>query len=353
MLSAFTSMSRKIRTNSQGHRMWILTLMTVVVGAWASPIDDAEASGGRLLFDQRQTGKYNIHVSIKDVAIIEVDQNEIADETYSEEDYYYDDSDLTIKPIKFPTPSPATTTPITTTGQSTTTMLDAVTTSTTLSTTPDVSTAPTSIRITQTTTSPEAPANTSTYSANLLADIAATQAAQRGSGRHSNLMIMETPISTSSTLLPAAYRAALRGRTRDVPVPGAAIMSTTGTTSKPAVLISTPPTRPALENIEYTPPQGQNSPIFKVKVQRTAPEAPTASPVPAPVHSSRCRPHQFRDAHGKCRAKRSGSILRKLFSMLVSLPFAGDRSMANHLQQPPSKRELLEQYHQLPHHVEG
>lgn len=37
--------------------------------------------GGRsgVVFDQRQTGKYNIHVSIKDVAIIEVGQNGLAE----------------------------------------------------------------------------------------------------------------------------------------------------------------------------------------------------------------------------------------------------------------------------------
>lgn len=42
-------------------------------------IEDNDNEAGRVLYDQRQTGKYNIHVSIKDVAIIEVDQNELAD----------------------------------------------------------------------------------------------------------------------------------------------------------------------------------------------------------------------------------------------------------------------------------
>lgn len=42
-------------------------------------VEDNDNEAGRVLYDQRQTGKYNIHVSIKDVAIIEVDQNELAD----------------------------------------------------------------------------------------------------------------------------------------------------------------------------------------------------------------------------------------------------------------------------------
>lgn len=38
-----------------------------------------ETSDARTIYDQRQNGKYNIHVVIKDVAIIEMDQNEISE----------------------------------------------------------------------------------------------------------------------------------------------------------------------------------------------------------------------------------------------------------------------------------
>ncbi|XP_055918845.1 uncharacterized protein LOC129950919 isoform X2 [Eupeodes corollae] len=52
------------------------------------------------VYDQRQTGKYNIHISLKDVAIIEVDKNEFSDDTINNGDeYYYDEEDLTISPI--------------------------------------------------------------------------------------------------------------------------------------------------------------------------------------------------------------------------------------------------------------
>lgn len=61
-----------------------LLLMVLVLQVQMQPLEDSDNDGndneaGRVLYDQRQTGKYNIHVSIKDVAIIEVDQNELAD----------------------------------------------------------------------------------------------------------------------------------------------------------------------------------------------------------------------------------------------------------------------------------
>ncbi|KAH8298455.1 hypothetical protein KR044_003628 [Drosophila immigrans] len=213
--------------------------------------DNNNNDAGRVLYDQRQTGKYNIHVSIKDVAIIEVDQNELADDSYNAEDddYYYDDSALTIKPIKFTTEASATTT----------------TKATPITTEPSVAT-------TVTTSS----GNVSAYSAQLLADIAATQ---RQNPKTNNLIIMDTLPDSSSTL-PSNW---LHARSKDEPI------TTTADSS----------------GIEYTPSQGHDSPIFKVKVHRAA--IPSLSPrehTPA-----RCRAHQFRDAQGKCRTKRSGSIL--------------------------------------------
>ncbi|TMW50011.1 hypothetical protein DOY81_004928 [Sarcophaga bullata] len=59
-----------------------------------------ETSDARTIYDQRQNGKYNIHVVIKDVAIIEMDQNGISEQTYNDDDYYYDEDDLTVKPLK-------------------------------------------------------------------------------------------------------------------------------------------------------------------------------------------------------------------------------------------------------------
>ncbi|XP_058824812.1 uncharacterized protein LOC131685240 isoform X2 [Topomyia yanbarensis] len=55
-------------------------------------------------YDQRQTGKYNIHVNIKDVKIISVDgekfDGEFGDDTiYDYGDYDYDPSHLTVNPL--------------------------------------------------------------------------------------------------------------------------------------------------------------------------------------------------------------------------------------------------------------
>ncbi|XP_030567560.1 endochitinase A [Drosophila novamexicana] len=263
----------------------MLMLMCGLLQVQMQPVEQAAATmpedseGARALYDQRQTGKYNIHVSIKDVAIIEVDQNELADESYiaEDEDYYYDDSALTIKPIKFTTDASTATTTTTT----------AETTTTTTSTTP---TTPVPVSTAAIVGIPTPSSNMSAYSAQLLADIAATQ---RLRPKSNNLIIMDTPIGGSSTMLPKW----LHARSKDEPI-------TTTTDAGPL---------PA--NIEYTPAQGHDSPIFKVKVQRAAPAETPA----------RCRAHQYRDAQGKCRTKRSGSILRKLFSMLVSLPFTGNR----------------------------
>lgn len=132
----------------------------------------------------------------------------------------------------------------------------------------------------------------SAYSAQLLADIAATQ---HQKPKTNSLIIMNTPISSSSTLPPKW----LHARSKDEPI--------TTTTTTATVAASQLP-----YNIEYTPAQGHDSPIFKVKVQRADIAGPRESPTGATATAAtttRCRAHQFRDANGKCRSKRSGSIL--------------------------------------------
>lgn len=67
--------------------MWISLLLVAVVsslsGSWASPIakiahkdaasDGGSGSGGSITtYDQRQTGKYNVHVNIKDVQVFSI-----------------------------------------------------------------------------------------------------------------------------------------------------------------------------------------------------------------------------------------------------------------------------------------
>ncbi|KAH8389220.1 hypothetical protein KR200_001608 [Drosophila serrata] len=230
--------------------------------------EQPESAAGRVVFDQRQTGRFNIHVSIKDVAIIEVGQNGLAEETYNdEEDYYYDDSALTVKPIKLTT--------------------EASTSTSTKATSQSV--APQ--EITEVTT----PSLNSSFTSSLLADLVTS--VTKPKSRLNNLMIVETPIG-GATKAPHLHphphpHHPLHGRSKDVPS-------------------ITPPS--LTDGIEYTPPKGPNSPIFKVKVQRSSMPAAKKSSAGA---GARCRSHQVRDAQGKC----SDSIYRKLYSMLVGLNF--------------------------------
>lgn len=62
--------------------MWISLLLAVssLGGSWASPIaksgsnkELSDGSGGSITtYDQRQTGKYNVHVNIKDVQVFSI-----------------------------------------------------------------------------------------------------------------------------------------------------------------------------------------------------------------------------------------------------------------------------------------
>ncbi|KAH8347866.1 hypothetical protein KR084_001878 [Drosophila pseudotakahashii] len=263
--------------------MLLISLTLMAFGlAQTLPIEEAETpatsempDSGRVVFDQRQTGRFNIHVSIKDVAIIEVGQNGLAEETYNdEEDYYYDDSALTVKPIRLTTEASSSTT----------------TTPTTTSTTSVA--APPESTVATVATASDAKLNTS-FSSNLLADIAASISSKPKSWLN-NLMIVETPIG--GTTKPQHHHP-LHGRSKDIPIMAAAAAASS----------ITPPTLP--ESIEYTPPKGHNSPIFKVKVQRSS--------MPATKKPARCRNHQVRDAQGRC----SDSIYRKLYSMLMGMNF--------------------------------
>ncbi|XP_039480762.1 uncharacterized protein LOC120444862 [Drosophila santomea] len=254
--------------------MLLISLTLMAFGlAQTLPIEEAETptngevpDAGQVVFDQRQTGKFNIHVSIKDVAIIEVGKNGLAEETYNdEEDYYYDDSALTVKPIRLTTGSSSSTT----------------TTSTTLATLPEstVSTVATTTEATQSNVN---------LSSNPLADITASSTSKPKS-RLNNLMIVETPIGGLSK--PLHHQLHARSKNMPIMAAGAATASIT------------PPTLRG--SIEYTPTKGHNSPIYKVKVQRSS--------MPATKKPARCRNHVM----GKC----IDSISAKLFDLVVGMNF--------------------------------
>ncbi|XP_055547783.1 uncharacterized protein LOC129731644 isoform X2 [Wyeomyia smithii] len=107
-----------LRSPNRAKNFVMLTLMLLVSIVGVSITESAsmiptkakldEKRGGRkpsfTTYDQRQSGKYNIHVNIKDVQIIAVDgekfNGEFGDDTiYDYGDYDYDPSHLTVSPF--------------------------------------------------------------------------------------------------------------------------------------------------------------------------------------------------------------------------------------------------------------
>lgn len=85
----------------------VVCLGTLTVGHPLKSDDESEKNLTQVVYDQRQSGKYNIHLSIKDVAIIEMAENDFLEENIADDpsgpgDYYYDEADLTVKPWLFP-----------------------------------------------------------------------------------------------------------------------------------------------------------------------------------------------------------------------------------------------------------
>ncbi|XP_053692394.1 uncharacterized protein LOC128740850 [Sabethes cyaneus] len=110
--------SEMLRSSYRAKNFVMLTLMLLVSIVGVSITESASmlsskakidgSGGGRkpsfTTYDQRQTGKYNIHVNIKDVKIISVDgekfDGEFGDDTiYDYGDYDYDPSHLTVSPF--------------------------------------------------------------------------------------------------------------------------------------------------------------------------------------------------------------------------------------------------------------
>ncbi|XP_023303821.2 uncharacterized protein LOC111685777 [Lucilia cuprina] len=231
--------------------------------------EEPETLDAHIVYDQRQSGKYNIHVVIKDVAIIEMDQNEIADQNYNDDEYYYDEDDLTVKPL-----------------------------------------------ITKTTTTTNKPLDTTTTKKTT---ISATE--------------NESVVTTVSTTIPTTtIKNKIPNNEEHFNMyslfPQPAVDTKSRSKIEPIYAIEEPTMlqpRHQLDNFNYKMPAQsrdesklfKNSRIYKVKVRRSHHITP---------QTVRCRSFQYRDARGNCRSKRSssGSILKRLFRMLVTLPFNQD-----------------------------
>lgn len=78
----------------------VITLLLLINTSFSAPTKEHE-SIGLTTYDQKQSGKYNIHLNIKDVAIIALESETIGGGIgdFNEDYYDYDISDFTIKPI--------------------------------------------------------------------------------------------------------------------------------------------------------------------------------------------------------------------------------------------------------------
>ncbi|XP_075153958.1 uncharacterized protein LOC142227357 [Haematobia irritans] len=273
--------------------------------------DDANVNG-RIIYDQRQSGKYNIHVVIKDVAIIEMGQNEIEDSSYNDEDYYYDDNDLTVKPITLNPPTTTTTTkkvtmPTLTTSTSrnernpTTVKIESFD----LNATPNMD-KDTTINNQQT---DETTFNPSSIFWNTLSSLVSKTTMKDSvvslpsptpfanhSGSKKQIITKYEDLKPRSKIEPILYASddedTIQNKSREDSI-----------------------------DIDTEPKIMKNSKIFKVKVHKSP--HPPRNYSPLKIQSRRCRSYQYRDISGNCRSKRSptGSLLNRLFSMLVTLPF--------------------------------
>ncbi|XP_073820907.1 uncharacterized protein [Musca autumnalis] len=266
--------------------------------------DGSHEENARIVYDQRQSGKYNIHVVIKDVAIIEMGQNDFQDNTYNEDDYYYDENDLTVKPI--------------TLNPQTTSIAPQLTT-TTVKTIKDNN---------ATTPSKDQQHKNSTPSNNEAANIISLSDQRLG---------VEDETTLNSNIIWNTLTSLITGKptmTGDAP-----------TTTKPSTIESAPASNievkprckiePIFANEDYAKFRDdaiplRNSKIYKLKIHRSHQPLP---PTSKKLQARRCRSNQSRNVNGNCGNKRStsGSLLHRLFSMLVTLPVVrGEQQRQQH-----------------------
>ncbi|KAM7354568.1 uncharacterized protein ACRADG_006196 [Cochliomyia hominivorax] len=274
-----------------------------VRGSRGSSEEASEAPAGHIVYDQRQTGKYNIHVVIKDVAIIEMDQNEIADQNYNDDEYYYDEDDLTVKPLHIKT----------------------TTTTTTIKPLNSTTTEKTIITSTQTLL------ETTTDKPNVESTTILKSSLEISTNYHppSNQTLKDKEQEVDLNKFTTSYVQAVDTKPRSKIEPIYAMEDEdTNLQSKHNVdefdySFSSPvQSRDNSYSMKNNMNNLKNSRIYKVKVHRSQQPPLRVSP------SRRCRSYQYRDARGNCHGKRSslgsGSILKRLFKMLITLPFRQD-----------------------------
>ncbi|XP_067625863.1 uncharacterized protein [Eurosta solidaginis] len=89
-------------------RFFLASWLLLQISTGQPVTDDVSSKineGAKVIYNQRQSGQYNIRINIRDLAIIEMGSNILSQEFSEEEDYYYDEDDFTVKPLKLTTAS--------------------------------------------------------------------------------------------------------------------------------------------------------------------------------------------------------------------------------------------------------
>ncbi|XP_004518549.2 uncharacterized protein LOC101459690 [Ceratitis capitata] len=300
----------------------LLLFLLKAKAANGQPVDDelsANNADAKVSYDQRQNGKYNIRINIKDVAIIEMDGNGFGDENFSDDDYYYDEEDLTVKPLKLTTPSKVTSTNVET---STANSPPTASTSTTQATS-------TPMRL-------EELIHTSSI-------LPATSADQSSSNQLSNIGPWQA-IARETTVESTAASATSEPRFNYSPA--SRLISALEMKLRPK--ISWDSRKTAFTPTSYYPKHSsveENWPRLSTPSEALNKEALlTSSPhyneykvspfgIPQ-IKKPRgrfphCRTNQYRDVNGSCRNKRSASFLKKLFNIIATIPFAFVKESTN------------------------
>ncbi|XP_035782896.1 uncharacterized protein LOC118461553 [Anopheles albimanus] len=267
-------------------------------------VDDVLAASGSsndkpslTTYDQRQNGKYNIHVNIKDVKIIAVDgenlEGNLGDDTdYDYGDYDYDPAHLTVSPLPiFGSGSVSITKP-----PKSTTKAPATISSTT----------PTPTTTTTTTRKPM-------HSVTMMSSESVTLPSKEP---------VKTPLkpTESSSNAPEAI-------TTEALVVGG------GTTELPSsnIIVIKPTPAPVQYDYQEIPVQVIMDPILRPGAKYRSSNQHVPGPVASRRHyeaqpsirrSINCHEGEYRDRDGNCRARRSGIL--KLFRLLSSLKEKND-----------------------------
>ncbi|XP_011199962.2 uncharacterized protein LOC105223803 [Bactrocera dorsalis] len=285
-----------------------LALLLLRAPASGQPVNDelsADNADAKVIYDQRQSGKYNIRINIKDVAIIEIDNSGFGDENFGEEDYYYDEEDLTVKPLNFTKPPKVTTSHEALCPAESQQVTSASIQATLL---------PTKLEeATNTHSTPIATsAYPSNYNTNILTDTMSSQATPNQTTLKST--------GTSFSRLPSLHltQAMSEPRSHNSLISRLSTARPISESMKPS-LISPIAVQESLKFSGNLPNVQKRHHNFVNKYSMLQTPRSPLYPL-AKGYGQRCRAHQYRDVNGGCRNKRSSSFLKKLLSIIATFP---------------------------------